>query len=89
MNSAVQNHGRARYRPQGHCPQRLADIGFDRSITRTGAANMAASIVSRGRPTLFLGLSPGLDFESKLFAKPDAPQLLEKEHRRARITSRA
>src|SRR6202051_4793995 len=32
------------------------------------------------RPThAFLGLSPGLDFESKLFAKPDAPQLLEKE----------
>jgi DNA repair photolyase len=24
-------------------------------------------------------LSPGLDFESKLFAKPDAPELLEKE----------
>jgi DNA repair photolyase len=24
-------------------------------------------------------MSPGLDFESKLFAKPDAPQLLEKE----------
>src|SRR6202043_3489034 len=27
----------------------------------------------------FLGLSPGLDFESKLFAKPDAPHLWEKE----------
>jgi len=40
---------------------------------------MAASIASRGRPTLFFGLSPGLDFESRLFAKPDAPQLLEKE----------
>src|SRR3984885_9742364 len=26
-----------------------------------------------------IGLSPGLDFESKLLAKPDAPQLLEKE----------
>jgi len=24
-------------------------------------------------------LSPGLDFESKLFAKPDAPRLLERE----------
>ena len=32
------------------------------------------------RPThAYLGLSPGLDFESKLLAKPDAPQLLEKE----------
>src|SRR4030088_1594196 len=26
----------------------------------------------------YLGLSPGLDFESKLFAKPDAPRLLER-----------
>src|SRR6266851_459284 len=32
------------------------------------------------RPTpAYLGLSPGLDFESKLFVKPEAPQLLEKE----------
>src|SRR5262249_44900960 len=32
------------------------------------------------RPThAYLGLSPGLDFESKLFVKPDAPQLLERE----------
>src|SRR5215831_4557373 len=27
----------------------------------------------------YLGLSPGLDFETKLFAKPDAPKLLERE----------
>src|SRR5206468_570206 len=27
----------------------------------------------------YLGLSPGLDFESKLFAKPDAAKLLERE----------
>src|SRR3954454_23143384 len=26
-----------------------------------------------------MGLSPGLDFESKLFMKPDAPELLERE----------
>jgi DNA repair photolyase len=26
-----------------------------------------------------MGLSPGLDFESKLFVKPDAPELLERE----------
>jgi len=32
------------------------------------------------RPThAYLGMSPGLDFESKLFVKPDAPALLEKE----------
>ena len=26
-----------------------------------------------------MGLSAGLDFESRLFVKPDAPELLEKE----------
>src|SRR5690606_28715430 len=32
------------------------------------------------RPThAFMGLSPGLDFEAKLFAKPDAARLLERE----------
>src|SRR6266699_1289351 len=32
------------------------------------------------RPThAFLGLSPGLDFESRLFVKPEAPRLLERE----------
>jgi DNA repair photolyase len=32
------------------------------------------------RPThAYLGLSPGLDFETKLFVKPDAPKLLERE----------
>ena len=32
------------------------------------------------RPThAYLGLSPGLDFESRLFHKPDAPQQLARE----------
>src|SRR5690606_19319749 len=32
------------------------------------------------RPThAFLGLSPGLDFETRLFVKPEAPRLLEAE----------
>ena len=32
------------------------------------------------RPThTYMGMSAGLDFESKLFVKPDAPLLLEKE----------
>src|SRR5215813_9743943 len=32
------------------------------------------------RPThAYMGLSPGLDFETKLFAKPAAPKLLERE----------
>ncbi len=40
---------------------------------------MAASIASRARPTPFSGLSPGLDFETRLFAKTNAGQALERE----------
>src|ERR1700686_1770798 len=55
------------------------DIGFDRSINPYRGCEHGC-VYCFARPThAFLGLSPGLDFESKLFAKPDAPQLLEKE----------
>src|ERR1700682_2230337 len=55
------------------------DIGFDRSIHPYRGCEHGC-VYCFARPThAFLGLSPGLDFESKLFAKPDAPQLLEKE----------
>ena len=55
------------------------DIGFDRSINPYRGCEHGC-IYCFARPThAYLGLSPGLDFESKLFAKPDAPQLLEKE----------
>src|ERR1700758_3953566 len=55
------------------------DIGFDRSINLYRGCEHGC-VYCFARPThAFLGLSPGLDFESMLFAKPDAPQLLEKE----------
>ncbi len=55
------------------------DIGFDRSINPYRGCEHGC-VYCFARPThAFLGLSPGLDFESKLFAKPDAPKLLEKE----------
>src|SRR5450755_338281 len=55
------------------------DIGFDRSINPYRGCEHAC-VYCYARPThAFLGLSPGLDFESKLFVKPEAADLLEKE----------
>src|SRR5947209_8850375 len=55
------------------------DIGFDRSINPYRGCEHGC-IYCFARPThAYLGLSPGLDFESKLFVKPDAPKLLERE----------
>jgi DNA repair photolyase len=55
------------------------DIGFDRSINPYRGCEHGC-VYCFARPThAYLGLSPGLDFESKLFVKPDAPALLEKE----------
>ena len=55
------------------------DVGFDRSINPYRGCEHGC-VYCFARPThAFLGLSPGLDFESKLFVKPDAAELLEKE----------
>jgi DNA repair photolyase len=55
------------------------DIGFDRSINPYRGCEHGC-VYCFARPThAYLGLSPGLDFESKLFVKPDAPALLERE----------
>src|SRR3981189_3317003 len=55
------------------------DIGFDRSINPYRGCEHGCVYCFARPPPAYLGLSPGLDFESKLFAKPDAPVLLEKE----------
>src|SRR3954462_14421051 len=55
------------------------DISFDRSINPYRGCEHGC-IYCFARPThAYMGLSPGLDFESKLFMKPDAPELLERE----------
>jgi DNA repair photolyase len=55
------------------------DISFDRSINPYRGCEHGC-VYCFARPThAYMGLSPGLDFESQLFAKPDAPELLERE----------
>ena len=57
------------------------DIGFDRSINAFRGCEHGC-IYCFARPThAYLGLSPGLDFESRLFAKPEAAALLDAELR--------
>ena len=55
------------------------DVPFDRSINPYRGCEHGC-IYCFARPThAFHDLSPGLDFESRLFAKPDAPKLLRAE----------
>ena len=55
------------------------DVGFDRSINPYRGCEHGC-VYCFARPThAYLDLSPGLDFESRLFYKPDAPMLLRKE----------
>ncbi len=55
------------------------DVPFDRSINPYRGCEHGC-IYCFARPThAWLGLSPGLDFESRLFAKLDGPALLRKE----------
>jgi DNA repair photolyase len=55
------------------------DVGFDRSINPYRGCEHGC-IYCFARPThAFHDLSPGLDFETKLFAKPNAAQLLRIE----------
>jgi DNA repair photolyase len=55
------------------------DLGFDRSINPYRGCEHGC-IYCYARPThAYQGLSPGLDFETRLFVKPDAPELLARE----------
>ncbi len=57
------------------------DIPFDQSLNPYRGCEHGC-IYCYARPShAYLGLSPGLDFETQLFAKPDAPAILERELR--------
>jgi len=55
------------------------DVGFDRSINAYKGCEHGC-VYCFARPThSYLGLSPGLDFETKIFSKPEAARLLRAE----------
>jgi DNA repair photolyase len=57
------------------------DISFDRSINPYRGCEHGCSYCFARPSHAFQGLSPGLDFETKIFVKANAPELLEKELR--------
>jgi DNA repair photolyase len=60
------------------------DVPFDQSINPYRGCEHGC-IYCFARPShAYLGLSPGLDFETRLFSKPDAATLLREELRRPR-----
>jgi DNA repair photolyase len=60
------------------------DVGFDQSINPYRGCSHGC-VYCFARPThAYLGLSPGLDFETKLFYKADAVKILEAELARPR-----
>jgi DNA repair photolyase len=64
------------------------DIGFDRSINPYRGCEHGC-VYCYARPShAYLGLSPGLDFESRLFYKPEAASLLAAELRKKGYTCR-
>jgi hypothetical protein len=57
------------------------DVPFDRSVNPYRGCEHGC-VYCFARPShAYLGLSPGLDFETRLIARPDAPEVLQRELR--------
>src|SRR3712207_508499 len=55
------------------------DIGLDRSINPYRGCEHGCTYCYARPAHAYMGLSPGIDFETKLFFKPEAAALLEQE----------
>lgn len=64
------------------------DVPFDQSINPYRGCEHGCPYCFARPSHAYLGLSPGLDFETRLFAKPEAPALLDKELRHPRYRCR-
>jgi DNA repair photolyase len=60
---------------------RSPDVPFDRSINPYRGCEHGCAYCFARPSHAYLGLSPGLDFETRLFYKPDAPERLREELR--------
>ena len=62
------------------------DVGFSQSVNPYRGCEHGCSYCFARPSHAYLNLSPGLDFESKIFFKPHAGELLEKELAKASYT---
>jgi len=67
---------------------RSPDLGFDRSINPLVGCEHGCTYCFARPSHAFHDLSPGLDFETRLFAKPDAAELLRAELGKPGYTAR-